>query len=41
MNRGCVVHYPNQNDYSTLKKVSDINREKITAANHPGWKFAS
>ena len=32
MNHGCIVHYPNQKHYSTLKKVSVTNKEKITAA---------
>ena len=28
MNHGCTVHYPNQKHYSTLNKVSEINKEK-------------
>ena len=31
-NRICVVHYPNQQKYSNIKDISDINKEKITAA---------
>ena len=32
MNHGCIVHYPNQKHYSILKKVSEINKEKLSAA---------
>ena len=31
-NRICVVHYQNQQRYSNIKDISDINKEKITAA---------
>ena len=32
MNHGCIFNYPNQNHSSTLKKVSEINKEKISTA---------
>lgn len=28
----CIVHYPNQRQYSDVKELSDINKEKITKA---------
>ena len=31
-NSECIVHYPNQKSYSTLKKVSQINKERLCAA---------
>ena len=32
MNHGCIVHYPNQTHYATLKNVLEISKEKICAA---------
>ena len=32
MNHRCIVDYPNQKHYSTLKKISDIKKVKLSAA---------
>ena len=28
----CIIHYENQKNYSQIKKLSDINKEKILKA---------